>query len=77
MADGENFSFDWPKTAEMALKFLRFFRNIFIFSTIFLVCKDNFCKRFTFYKGFFIKIQKIREGPVQNETMLTWYKLLY
>ena len=72
------------KSSTRLAKRLKWLWNFYVFSgtflfffTIFLLCKDNFCQRFTFYKGFFIKIQKIREGPVQNETMLTWYKLLY
>ena len=53
----------------MAFKFLFFsgiFSNIF---RVFLVHQNNLCKPFSFYKGFFIKIQKVKEGSVQNETM--------
>ena len=42
------------------------FLNIF---RVVLVDQNNLYKPFSFYKGFFIKIQKIKKGSVQNETM--------
>ena len=46
------FVFQWPKTAQMASKFLCFFRKIFKFR-IFLVCQNNFGKPFSSGKPFF------------------------
>ena len=68
--------FKCAKRTQMALKLLRFsFLNMF---RIFLVRQNNFCGSCSFYKGiFFIKIQKFKEGSVQNETMYILYKLLY
>ena len=64
--------FEWIKTTQMALKFLRFsgaFLNMF---RIFLVRQNKFYEFCSFCKGiFFIKIQKFKKGSVQNETMYT------
>ena len=61
--------FEWPKTAQMALKFL-FFPGIFLnMHRGFFVCQNNFCKPFSFYKDFSWKIYKIKHGLFQSETM--------
>ena len=44
--------FEWSKTAQMALKFLDFFGML----RVSLVHQNNFCKTFSFHKGFFMKI---------------------
>ena len=44
--------FEWAKTTQMALKFLQFFQNIFMFR-ILLVYQNNFCKSSSFYMGIF------------------------
>ena len=58
---------EWPKTAQMALKIFYFFRNIFNLFRIFLVCQNNFCEPFSFYKGFFYK------NPENYEKV--WFKI--
>ena len=44
--------FEWAKTTQMALKFLQFFQNIFMFR-ILLVYQNNFCKSSSFNMGIF------------------------
>ena len=56
LAHGENFDFEWPKAAQMPLKFLFFsgiFLNIFRLS---LLHQNNFCEPIPFCKYFFRKI---------------------
>ena len=63
LSDGENFRFEWPKAAQMALKFLYFFRNIFKYVQDFSCSSKQFLQTF-FLHGFFFQ-----ERVSSNETM--------
>ena len=55
--------FEWRKMAQMTLNFFVFsgtFLNLF---RIFLFRRNMFCEPFSFYRCFFIKIQKIKKNP--------------
>ena len=55
--------FEWPKTAQMALKVLFFFQHIFKYVQDFLSLSKQFLWIFLFLEGFFfIEIQKIKKG---------------
>ena len=69
--------FEWSKTTQMALKFLRFSGTFLNMFRIFLVRQKKFLRiLFFLQRYFFIKIQKFK-GSVQNETMYILYKLLH
>ena len=63
-----NLGFEWPKSGQMALKFFCFFRKIFKYVQDFS-CSSILANFFSLQEFFFIKIQKIKKGSVQNETM--------
>ena len=67
LVDAENFSafecpkigFEWPKTAQMAFKFLCFFWNIFKNVQDFPCLSKQFLRTFFFLQGFFHKNSEI------------------
>ena len=68
--------FEWSRTTQLAVKFLRFFRNIFKYVHRFSCLLKQFLRILFFLQGyFFIKIQKSKKGSVQNETIYILYKL--
>ena len=78
LADGKKLGFEWAKRTQLALKFLRFFQNIFKYVQNFSCLSKQFLRILFFLQGyFFIKIQKFKKGSVQNEVMYILYKLLW
>ena len=69
----KNLRFEWPKTAQMALKFLFFSRIFLNMFTIFLFFKTIFTNLFLFTMVFSWKCRKF--WKVQFK--MTLYKLLY
>ena len=67
-------SFKWPKTTQMALRFLFLFQSIFKYVQGFFCSSKQFLWTFSFLQGlFFIKTQEIKKGSLQKKIFfLLW-----
>ena len=68
--------FEWPETAQIILSFSVFYGTFFNIFRIFLVRKTIFANLFLLTRVFLKKIQNIKKGSVENETIQILYKRL-